>query len=211
MPNIVKVAAAAAAVLIVVVVGFRLLPGIRRDRRPGGDPAPTPSPTPSPSPSPSPAPSPALFPSGPLPAGSYTIQPFVGPGGLCVGQAGCTEAGAEDDSIRITLTVPDGWSGLEYSIVPSVESYSPPGGGGLLFGRGGWLYTAPACLGIGPVTDRADHPDRHDRRCVRDGARGSSRSRRHESRGCHPGRLLRAVPRAPGARERHHRRAGTGP
>ena len=58
---------------------------------------------------------------------------------------------------------------------------------------------------------RADHPDRHDRRCVRDGARRSSRSRRHESRRCHPGRLLRAVPRAPGARERHHRRAGTGP
>ena len=40
-----------------------------------------------------------------------------------MGQAGCTEAGAEDDSIRITLTVPDGWTGLESSIVPTVESY----------------------------------------------------------------------------------------
>jgi hypothetical protein len=118
--------------------------------------APTPTtspPEPTPSPSKSPAPSPALFPIGPLPAGSHTIQPFVGPGGLCVGQAGCTEAGAEDDSIRITLTVPDGWSGFEYSIIPSVERYSPPGGAGLLFGRGGWLYPPPACLGPGVLHD----------------------------------------------------------
>ncbi len=142
--------------------------------------APTPTtspPGPTPSPSKSPSPSPALFPNGPLPAGNYTIQPFVGPGWLCVGQAGCTEAGAEDDSIRITLTVPDGWTGFEYSIVPSVESYSPPGGGGLNFGRGGWLYTvSQVCGGSGPdfptgptiptgttvdefVTALVDHPD----------------------------------------------------
>ena len=142
--------------------------------------APTPTtspPGPTPSLSKSPAPSPALFPNGPLPAGSYTIQPFVGPGGLCVGQAGCIEAGAEDDSIRITLTVPDGWKGLEIAIVPSVESYSPPGGAGLLFMRGGWLYTvSQVCGGSGPdaptgpdiptgttvdefVTALVDHPD----------------------------------------------------
>jgi hypothetical protein len=115
-----------------------------------------------------------LFPNGPLPAGSYTIQPFVGPGGLCVGQAGCTEAGAEDDSIRITLTVPDGWAGLEIAIFPSVERYSPPGGGALLFMRGGWLYPPPFCAGPGNhdgptiptgttvdefVTALVDHPD----------------------------------------------------
>ncbi len=94
-----------------------------------------------------------------------------------MGQAGCTEAGAEDDSIRITVTVPDGWAGLEYSVVPSVESYSPPGGAGLLFGRGGWLYTvSQVCGGSGPdfptgpniptgttvdefVTALVDHPD----------------------------------------------------
>jgi hypothetical protein len=68
-------------------------------------------------------------------------------------RAGCIEAGAEDDSIRITLTVPDGWAGFEYSIVPDVESYSPPGGGSLLFGRGGWLYPPPSCLGPGENTD----------------------------------------------------------
>ena len=137
-------------------------------------PAPTTRPPePTPSQSKSPSPSPALFPNGPLPAGSYTIQPFVGPGGLCTGQAGCTEAGAEDDSIRITVTVPDGWKGLEIAIVPSVESYSPPGGGGLLFMRGGWLYSE-LCAGPGNddgptiptgttvdefVTALVDHPD----------------------------------------------------
>jgi hypothetical protein len=134
---------------------------------------------PSPSPSPSPAPTPVLFPIGPLPAGSHTIQPFVGPGGLCVGQTGCVEAGAEDDSIRITLAVPDGWAGLENAVVPAVERYSPPGGAGLLFGRGGWLYTvSQVCGGSGPdiptgtgpgiptgttvdefVTALVDHPD----------------------------------------------------
>ena len=75
----------------------------------GSDPDDEPTrPTPSPSKSPSPSPSPARIPDGPLAAGTYTIQPFAGPGGLCVGQAGCIEAGAEDDSIRITVTAP-GW------------------------------------------------------------------------------------------------------
>jgi hypothetical protein len=85
-------------------------------------------------------------------------------------QAGCIEAGVEDDSIRVTVTVPDGWAGLEGSaLVPSVESYSPPGGAALLFGRGGWLYSE-LCAGPGPdiptgttvdefVTALVDHPD----------------------------------------------------
>ena len=92
-----------------------------------------------------------------------------------MGQAGCIEAGAEDDSIRITLTVPDGWAGLEISVVPSVESYSPPGGAGLLFMRGGWLYSPSSVLAPGTstqgrtiptgttvdefVTALVDHPD----------------------------------------------------
>ncbi len=173
MNNALKLAIAAAAVVVVALVGINLLP--RNDGV--GAPGPSPTLSPTPSPTPSPSPSPALFPDGPLPAGSYAIQPFAGSGGLCVGQAGCIEAGAEDDSIRITLTVPDGWAGLEYSIVPSVESYSPPDGAGLLFGRGGWLYTvSQRCGGSGPdaptgpdiptgttvdefVTALVDHPD----------------------------------------------------
>jgi hypothetical protein len=169
-----KLVMAAAAVLVVAFVGITLLPGNAIVGGPGATPTPSPSPSASSSQSPS---APVLFPNGPLPAGSYTIQPFVGPGGLCVSEslaAGCTEAGAEDDSIHITLTVPEGWSGLEYSIVPSLESFSPPGGGGLLFGRGGWLYPPPSCAGPGIhhgptiptgttadafVTALVDHPD----------------------------------------------------
>jgi hypothetical protein len=171
---------AAAAVIGVLAIGgaiYAFGPGGSSFGGPRSTPSPTSSPTPSPTKSPSPGPSPALFPDGPLAAGSYTIQPFVGAGGLCVGQAGCTEAGAEDDSIRITLTVPEGWAGFEYSIVPSVESYSPPDGAALLFGRGGWVYTvSPVCGGSGPdfptgpniptgltvdefVTALVDHPD----------------------------------------------------
>ena len=170
----------ATVVVVFAIAGCATGQGVATGAATSATAAPTPTtspPGPTQSPSKSPSPSLALFPNGPLPAGSYTIQPFVGPGGLCMGQAGCTEAGAEDDSIRITLTVPDGWAGLEIAIVPSVESYSPPDGAGLLFGRGGWLYTVPqVCGGSGPdfptgptiptgttvdefVTALVDHPD----------------------------------------------------
>ena len=138
MNGYMKIAIAAAAVVVVAFVGINLLP------RSGGigPPAPTPSPTASPSPSksPPPSPSPARIPDGPLAAGNYTTQPFTD-NGLCFAppQPGCTESAA-DDSIRITITLPDGWTGIEgWSVVPTLESYSPPGGAWLLFMRGGWL------------------------------------------------------------------------
>ncbi len=129
--------------------------------------------TPSSSKAPSPSPSPARIPAGPLAAGTYTFQPFAGPGGLCMPeslQAGCIEAGAEDDSIRITFTLPDGWKGIEgWAVVPSVEGYSPPGGAWLLFMRGGWLYSKPCSaprldIPTGTTVDAfvtalVDHPD----------------------------------------------------
>jgi hypothetical protein len=153
----------ATVIVVFAIAGCATGQGVATGAASSATAAPTPTtspPRPTPSLSQSPVPSPALFPNGPLPAGTYTIQPFVGPGGLCMGQAGCTEAGAEDDSIRITLTVPDGWAGLEIAIVPSVESYRPPGGGALLFGRGGWLYTvSPICGGSGPDTPTGPGPD----------------------------------------------------
>ena len=90
-----------------------------------------------------------------------------------MGQAGCIEAGAEDDSIRITVTLPDGWIGFEgVSFIPSVEGYSPPGGAALLFMRGGWLYSealysvsgAGRTIPTGTTVDEfvtalVDHPD----------------------------------------------------
>jgi hypothetical protein len=164
-----KLVGAAVIALAIAVVGLNVLP---RTPGVGSVPSPVPSavPTTSSSRSPSPSPSPARFPDGPLAAGTYTTQPFAGPGGLCMGQAGCIEAGAEDDSIRVTVTVPDGWAGLEgWGLMHSVERYLPPGGAGLLFMRGGWLYSEP-CAGPGPdiptgttvdefVTALVDHPD----------------------------------------------------
>ncbi len=91
-------------------------------------------------------------------------------------QAGCIEAGAEDDSIRVTYTLPDGWTGIEgWAVAPTVEGSSPPGGALLLIMRGGWLYSyafcTPSPVGqAGPtiptgttvdefVTALVDHPD----------------------------------------------------
>ncbi len=166
MNNVWKLAIAAAAVVVVAIVGINLLPGR------GGVGVPVASPTPSPTPSstPSPSPSPATIPEGPLAAGTYTSQPFAGPGGLCMGQAGCTEAGAEDDSIRVTFRVPDGWTGFGGTVHPSVEGYLAPAGAGLLFHRGGWLYSQLCGGPAGPdiptgttvdqfVTALVDHPD----------------------------------------------------
>ena len=153
----------ATVVVVIAIAGCATGQGIPTGAATSTTAAPTPTtspagPTPSPSKSPSPSPSPARFPDGPLAAGTYTTQPFAGPGGLCMGQADCVEAGAEDDSIRVTLTVPDGWAGVEgWVLVPSVESYSPPGGGALLFMRGGWLYTVSSSVGD---PDRTTRPDR---------------------------------------------------
>jgi hypothetical protein len=131
----------ATAVLVFAIAGCATGQGVATGAATSATaaPAPTSPLSPSTSASQSPSPSPAALPEGPLDAGSYTFQPFAGPGGLCAGQAGCIEAGAEDDSIRITLTVPDGWAGIGGTIFRAVENNSPPGGAGLLFSRGPWL------------------------------------------------------------------------
>jgi hypothetical protein len=164
----VKFAIAAATVVVVALIGINLLP---RSGGVGG-PVATPSPPASPAPSlsPSPAASPAVFPDGPLAAGSYTTQPFVPGGyGLCVDQPVCTEP-SDDDHIRVTVTVPDGWAGAGGTIMRAVENNSPPGGAGLMFSRGGQLYSK-ACNGTPPpdvptgttvaefVAALVDHPD----------------------------------------------------
>ena len=159
------------------LVGINLLPRNRGVGGPARRRVPTPSPTASPSPSLSRSPSPSrCLPDGPLAAGSYTIQPFAGPGGLCVGQPGCTEAGAEDDSIRITVTVPDGWSGFDgqcRSIRREIRATRRS-----RFALHARRLVAHRLAGLCGIRtghpDRTEHPDRHDRRRVRDGARGSS-------------------------------------
>jgi hypothetical protein len=55
-------------------------------------------------------------------------------------QSGCTETDA-DNTIRVTITVPDGWSGIDTAVW--LEENKPPSGAALGFARGGWLLSDP--------------------------------------------------------------------
>ena len=103
-----------------------------------------------------------------MPAGTYTLAPFTAAGeGMChqPPQPGCTETTA-DDSIRFTMTVPDGWNGGGPWV--GFESDQPPSGAGMAFIRGAWLLTDPCkfpvpWIPVGPtvadfVDAVADHP-----------------------------------------------------
>ena len=79
---------------------------------------------------------------GSLPAGTYTATPFAEDPTICMepSQTGCVDpVGA--DSIGITVTVPDGWSSIIGTIWRSQNA--PPGGAGLSFNLGGWLFSDP--------------------------------------------------------------------
>ena len=147
MNSIAKFAIAAAAVAVVAFVGLRLLPGEGNIGGPGPSPSaslassPTPAP-PSATASPSASNVPARFPEGPLQAGPYTVAPFTSGVGMChvPPQAGCSETDA-DNTIRVTITVPDGWSGIDSALW--LEENQPPSGAALGFGRGAWLLSDP--------------------------------------------------------------------
>ena len=170
--NFVRIGIAAAAVVALAVVGFAVLPPIESV----GPPKATPGQTPTMDPTSTPAP---LQP-GDLPSGTYTTTPFTlvdkGPIreilGVCAGQPGCTESAA-DDTIRFTLTVPEGWAGTSFESLWLRDNRSqPPAGAGMIFVRGGWLHTEPCTSGdppdipdimVGPTVDDfanalADHP-----------------------------------------------------
>jgi hypothetical protein len=74
------------------------------------------------------------------------VAPFSPPNGegVCHAppQAGCTETAA-DDAIRVTVDVPDGWSGFGAGIWLTGPGNGPPDGAGLLFARGAWLLSDP--------------------------------------------------------------------
>ena len=118
----------------------------------------TPSAKPSsPSAAPSATPSPSFEVIGErIAAGTHTATPWAhGRDGVCVGQPGCTES-ADDDSIRITFTVPDGWA-LERGVAVTKPSASTeaPRGMSLHFLRGGWLYSDPCFTVDGPPASRS--------------------------------------------------------
>ena len=150
-----KFAMAAAAVLVLAVVGYNLLPGTGNF----GGPKPTPRPTPSP----------AALPDGALAAGRYVIRPFSGadPFTVCVGgglMPQCTENPA-DDSIQVTITVPDGYRS-DGRVIFGRDQVPPPytgdshfGDGVLVIERGANLYsdpchsTPPPDIAVGPSVD----------------------------------------------------------
>jgi hypothetical protein len=171
MNNFAKFAVSAAAVVVVAIVGINLLPKAGGVGGPG--PSQTPGlsslPTAASTPIPSPSPSGALteFPEGPLPAGTYTLAPFTAAGeGMChqPPQPGCAETPA-DDSIRFTMTVPDGWNAGGPWVL--FEDNQPPSGAGIAFIRGAWLLTDPCKFGspwipVGPtVADFVDAVAKH--------------------------------------------------
>ena len=74
---------------------------------------------------------PADFPDSPLRAGTYTVAPFLAGGqGVChtPPQSGCVELEA-DDAFRVSITVPDGWSGVGNGIWLTGRQWSARRGG----------------------------------------------------------------------------------
>ncbi len=142
MNSFLKVAAVAAFVLAVGVTILPQAPDI------GAAPAPSASPTAEPAP----------LRAGSLPAGTYSVDPFVGDPpdvwNLCMEppQPGCVET-ASDDAITFTFTVPEGWSGAPFKgLWLTGEMNAPPGGAGLSFERGGSLYSEPCLSPSTPAT-----------------------------------------------------------
>ncbi len=121
----------------------------------------------------SPSASPVLngFPEAPLKAGTHTIAPFAPPNGEGVchqpPQPGCTETDL-GDSLRFTLTVPDGWFGAGHWVWPAEKGNDAPGGAGLSIERGAWLLEDPCkendtnWIPVGPtVADFVDAVAKH--------------------------------------------------
>ncbi len=167
--------AAAAVVAVVVINGCSdgQAVGSGAAASPSRAPTPTTGPASAP-PSASAAASAAEVPlrDGPLQDGTYVTAPFIQPGSdacFVPPQPGCIDA-TNDDSIRVTFTVPDGWAGIgpDGIWLASVGS-EPPGGAGASFSRGASLYSDPCRaagtpeIPVGPtvadfVDAISDHP-----------------------------------------------------
>jgi hypothetical protein len=177
---------ATAAVIGVLAVGGALFMIGRLDQTGVGGPGPSPTATasPTPVPSPTPIPSPSGLPAlkeGPLTAGTYVITPFAQAGSdACFDPdsneapplPGCIDT-TNDDSIRVTFTVPDGWGGAGFnSIGRPDEGNDPLGEASMLVVRGGMLLGDPCQknrglnepkIPVGPTVDDFvsaldDHP-----------------------------------------------------
>jgi hypothetical protein len=111
---------------------------------------------------------PIVFHSGPLAAGRYVMSPFGGVDsvGVCMAEDPTCLDNPADDSIRVTLTVPDGFENVGQPTM--IYSY-PEREIGLIILRGAGLYTDPCNstpppdIVVGPTVDDfanaiAEHP-----------------------------------------------------
>jgi hypothetical protein len=168
---------AASAVIGVLAIGGALFLFGRAGQPNVGGPDPSASPSASPSPSALPSPSQTAtvttLPDGPLPAGTYTYEPFgSGPAvdySTCMQppQSGCDDPGPPA-SMQVTLTVPNGWDSFGLGVW--IDENAPPGGAALGLHRGAWLFSDPCRkdagnpdIPVGPTVDDfvnalADHP-----------------------------------------------------
>ena len=132
----------------IVVSAVLAITGCTTGQPPGGGPAspslaaPSVAPPPTTRP-PSPATSSgvAFVHDGPLAAGTYRMGQWDT--ACSARQRGCSLSRAHD-AVRMTVTVPDGWSGILGTIVLTDNEDAPPRDeAGLLVGRGAWLLTDP--------------------------------------------------------------------
>ena len=148
------------ALLVAVIVAGAC--GAGKGSLTGSVALPTPAPTPTTSPSGAASNPPPAATSSPsfevigerITAGTHTATPWAqGRGGVCAGQAGCTES-TDDDSISFTFKVPDGWASWAASEGVAITKPSAgtvaPSGMSLHFLRGGWLFREPCVTVDGP-------------------------------------------------------------
>jgi hypothetical protein len=132
-------ASAAAAVLAVAIVGYGLLPV----SNPGGQATVMPSTAPTSSPGRTRT-GPPLLPNGPLAGGTYLMLPFSSP--LA--------------SLRVTLTVPDGWEGYPPGAVTPAAGPGGPDGGAVALLLVTALYSDPCRADTGgPLIPAGDTVD----------------------------------------------------
>ncbi len=125
MNTFTRFALAAAALVVVAVIGVSFLPGG------GGIGGFGPTPSASPSPTATPTASPAALPDGALTAGKYVMVPCYAPP--------CT---ITDESIHVTIDVPNGWSGVAPAAV-WIGDNAAPDGAAIGVGFGGNLPRDP--------------------------------------------------------------------
>jgi hypothetical protein len=161
------------ALITAFVVAVVVASGCEAGQVPATDPVALPTPTPTATRPPERSNSPAsATPSASfevigerLAAGTHTARPFdpalPDSWGVCAGQSECAET-ADDDSIQITYTVPEGWAfGYGAAVTKPSAGTVAPSGMSLHFLRGGWLFSDP-CLKVDTLPDIPVGPSADD-------------------------------------------------